>query len=375
MALNLEDKDIEILIDIYVKLNIKTVQDIVERIVAIGDLSLLNEYELNAIKEKNRQEIYQKTLEEVGYLTASMNNATKKIYNDYAHYLVRSNKELFNYRGLKSALNPVQLDMLNSGLKDAQNTLRNLTGTVAFASETTYVEAVDKAFLEVLSGNKTYVDAIYDTYKELAQKGIKLTDSMGRNVQLETAVERNLRAGLQNTANRISDSLFNELECNGYEVSAHIGARPTHAIAQGKQYALTKEDAKKYGVGYWYDTVDGEPIAELWNDYNCRHSYFPIILGVSKSNYTKKELKEMDGKTVNYNGKEMSLYEATQKQHYLESKIRNTKRAIESVSKSNDPEVLKTKSSLENSLKNYQAKYRQFNKQTGLNPDYTRTRI
>ena len=375
MALNLEDKDTQILTDAYVEVDIETIQEIINKISNIGDLSKLSQIELNKIKEKDQREIFEKTLEKVGYLTAYINGATKKIYSDYAHYLVKSNKELFEYRGLKVKLNQVQIDMLNSGLKEMQNILRNFTNTIAFASENTYVEAIDKAYLEVLSGNKTYVDAIYDTYKELAEKGVKLTDSIGRNVQLQTAIERNLRYGLQNTANRISDSLFRELGCNGYEVSAHIGARPTHAIAQGKQYALTQEDASKYGVGYWYDTVDGEPIAELWSDYNCRHDYFPIILGVSKSNYTKKELKEMNNITVKYNGKEMSLYEATQKQHYYESQIRNLKKAIESCSKSKDANVLKTKESLEQSLKNYQAKYRDFNKQTGLNPDYTRTMI
>ena len=366
MALNLKDKDTKILTDAYIDIDIKTIQDIIERIVEIGDLSLLNEYELNAIKEKDRKEIFQKTLEEVGFLTAYMNKATKKIYNDYAHYLVKSNKKLYEYRGIKSALNPIQLDMLNSGLKETQNLLRNFTSTIAFASENTYVEAIDKAYLEVLSGNKTYDKAIYETYKDLAKNGVKLKDNLGRNVQIESAVERNLRMGLQNTANRISDNLFNELECNGYEVSAHSGSRPTHAIAQGKQYALTREDAKKYGVYYWYDTVDGEPIAELWNDYNCRHDYTPIILGVSEPNYTKKELKEM------HNDK---LYENIQKQHYYESKIRNTKKAIESLENSKNPEVLKAKASFEKSLTNYQNKYRDFNKATGLSPDYSRTRI
>lgn len=375
MALALEDKDTRILTDLYTELDINIIQDIIERIVEIGDLSLLNEYELNAIKEKDRKEIFQKTLEEVGFLTAYMNGATKKIYNNYAHYIVRSNKELFEYRDMKAKLNPIQLDMLNSGLKETQNLLRNLTSTVAFASENTYVEAVDKAFLEVLSGSKTFEQAVYETYKELAQKGVELTDSAGRKVNIRASVERNLRAGLQNTANRINDSLFTELECNGYSVSAHSGARPTHAIAQGRQYALTKEDAEKYGVGYWYDTVDGEPIVELWSDYNCKHDYLPIILGVSKPNYTEKELKEIENASVDYNGEKMSLYDAKQKQHYYENKIRNTKKAIESLGNNNDENVLKTKKSLETSLKNYRAKYRNFNKQTGLEADYTRTRI
>ena len=375
MALNLEDKDTRILTDPYTELDIKTIQDIIERIAEIGDLSLLNEYELNQIKEKDRKEIFQKTLEEVGFLIAYMNGATKKIYNNYAHYLVRSNKELFEYRDMKAKLNPIQIDMLNSGLKETQNLLRNFTGTIAFASENTYVDAVDKAYIEVISGRKTFEQAIYDTYKELAQKGVELTDSAGRKVNIRQAVERNLRTGLQNTANRISENLFNELECNGWQVEAHLGARPTHAIAQGRQYALTQEDADKYGVGYWYDTVDGEPIAELWNDYNCQHTKEGIILGVSKPNYTKKELKEMENASVDYNGEKMSLYNAKQKQHYYENKIRNTKKAIENCSNSKDPEVLKAKASFEKSLINYQNKYRDFNKATGLSPDYTRTRI
>ena len=355
MALDIDNKDTEILTEIYTELDIKTIQEIIKRISKMGDLSLLNEYQIRGIKEKDRKEIFQKTLEEVGFLTA------------YKH--------LYEYRGKKSKLNEVQIDMLNSGLRETQNLIRNFTGTIAYASENTYVEAVDKAYLEVLSGEKAYDKAIYDTYKNLAKKGIKLTDEMGRNIQIDTAVERNLRMGLQSTADRISDSIFNELGCDGYEVSAHSGARPTHAIAQGRQYALTREDAKKYGVGYWYDTVDGEPIAELWSDYNCRHSYFPIILGQSENNYNKSELRKMRTESVNYNGKKMSLYDAKQKQHYYESNIRKTRRAIESLNNSNDSNVLKVKESLEKSLKNYQAKYREFNNATGLSPDYTRTRI
>ena len=375
MALNLEDKDIKVLTDAYVGLDIETIQYIIDKIVEIGDLSLLDEYKLEQIKEKDKREIFEKTLEEVGFLTAYMNDATKKIYNNYAHYIIKSNKELFSYKRIKPKLNPMQIDMLNNGLKETQNVLRNFTNTVAFASETTYVEAVDKAFLEVLSGNKTFEQAVYDTYKDLAQKGVQLTDSAGRKVQLQTAVERNLRSGLQNTANRISESLFDELGCNGYEVSAHSGARPTHAVAQGRQYALTRENAEKYNVGYWYDTVDGEPIAELWSDYNCKHDYIGIVLGISKPNYTEKELKEMEDETVDYNGEKMSLYDAKQKQHYYENKIRNTKRAIESVSNNKDNNVLRTKESLEKSLINYKNKYREFNKATGLEPDYSRTRI
>ena len=48
---------------------------------------------------------------------------------------------------------------------------------------------------------------------------------------------------------------------------------------------FTVHQNRRWGVGYWYDTVDGEPIAELWHDYNCRHTYFPILLEMSTSRH------------------------------------------------------------------------------------------
>ena len=99
-----------------------------------------------------------------------------------------------------------------------------------------------------------------------------------------------------------------QLGCDGYEVTSHIGARPTHAEAQGKQYAITQKDARKYNVGLW------DKVKDLWEEYNCRHTYFGIILGISEPQYDKSELKELKEATVTLNGKKVPYYEATERQ-------------------------------------------------------------
>ena len=153
---------------------------------------------------------------------------------------------------------------------------KNFTNTIAFQSKQMYVDAIDEAYMNVLSGAFDYQSAISNTCQNLADKGITLKDKLGRDVQLEVAVRRNIMYGIQSTANDINKDLDNYLGCDGYEVTAHTGARPSHAEAQGKQYAINKKDADKYGIGLWSD------VSDLWEEYNCRHTYFGIILGISK---------------------------------------------------------------------------------------------
>ena len=362
------------LTEIYDNLQITIISDIINKIESTGNITSFTKAQIKTLEEIGSKEVFYKALDNASMITKDTNKELKRIYEDYAHEDLKHYKQEFKYRGKTFKLNSTQLKILNQGLKSTRGTLKNLVKSIAFQSESLYIEAVDKAYMQVITGGIDYNTAIYNTYKELAEQGIKLKDSAGRNVQLDVAVRRNVLGGIQDTTNKINKDLFDELGCDGYEVSAHSGARPTHAIAQGKQYALTKEDAKKYGVDYWYDTVDGEPIAELWDDYNCRHSYFGIILGISEPNYTNKELQDYQNENVSYKGKKMPLYEAEQQQRYYERNIRAKKRAIESV-KVDSETANKVKDKLKEELKEYRRKYREFNKATGLKADSTRTRI
>lgn len=289
----LDIKDKNKIIKLFEQVNINITANIINR---LSNTKIIDSYtlsQLNYILQNNGDEIFLDALEQTTSINLQLKNELKALFNEMIKDDMSSYLPLYKFRGLDFKLTPLQLSLLNAGLKTTSGLLENLTHTVAFAAQQIYVEAVDKTFMQVATGSTDYETAIRKTVLELAKKGITLKDSIGREIQLKTAVKRNLLMGLQQTANQINEDVGQELGCNGYETTAHTGARPSHQVWQGKQFAKTKEDAEKYGVGLWDDVKD-----EL-NDYNCRHHYSGIILGVSSPAYTKKELKEMQDPDLN----------------------------------------------------------------------------
>ena len=351
-------------VELYNRLNIDITADIIKRVSQMQDITATTKNQLQILLQANGTEIFNETLEKTSMLTAETKKALKLLFEDMAKEDIQGYKELFEYRNKPFKLSATQYMILNQGLKQTNKTLKNFTNTIAFQSKQMYVNTMDEAYMKVVSGAFDYQSAISTACQELADNGVTLKDKLGRNVQLEVAVRRNVLSGIHETANNINRDIEDYLGCDGYEVTAHIGARPSHAEAQGKQYAINKEDSKKYGIGLWSD------VSDLWEEYNCRHTYFGIILGVSEPQYTKKELKEMQDATVNFNGKEMSYYEGTQKQRQLENAIRKQKRAVQTLEKANvDSTVSKSE------LARLQKQYKDFSKETGLEKDYGRIKV
>jgi len=351
-------------VELYNKLNIEITADIIKRVSQMQDITVTTKEQLKIIKQANGTEIFNEALEKTSMLTAETKRELKKLFENVAKEDIQDYKELYQYRDIPFKLSTSQYAVLNAGLKQTNRVLKNFTNTIAFQSKQAYIEAVDLAYMKVASGAFSYDVAISEACQELANKGITLKDKLGRNVQLEVAVRRNVLTGLRETASKIERDIEKDLGCDGYEVSAHAGARPTHAEAQGKQYAINSKDAQKYGVGIWSD------VESLWGEYNCRHTYFGIILGISEPVYTDKELKEMKDATATYKGKEIPLYEATQKQRAYENTIRKQKRAVQTLEKANQ-DTKKAKGQ----LAQYQKKYNDFCKETGLQKKCNRLKV
>ena len=312
---------------IYEQLNVDITADIIERVSVRNDITETTKKQLRILKQTNGDEIFNKTLEKTSMLTSETKKALKDLFSDVVKEDMKGYKELYEYSNKPFKLSETQYKILNQGLKQTNGLLKNFTNTIAFQSKQAYVDAIDSAYMKVASGAFDYQSAIDMACRELAGKGITLKDKLGRDVQLEVAVRRNVLTGIHEMANHMNRDIEKYLGCNGYEVTAHVGARPTHAEAQGKQYALDSKDAQKHNVGLWSD------VESLWSEYNCRHTYFGIILGVSESQYTDKELQEMKNATVMLDGKRVPYYEATQKQRALENTIRKQKRAVQMLEK------------------------------------------
>lgn len=342
-------------VEIYNELNINISADIIRRIDKMGDITSSSKYQLKKLIELNGKEIFNNALIETAKLDSETTRALKSIYEDMAKVDIQGYKELYEYRDKPFKLTDSQYQILNAGVKATNRELKNFTKTIAFNSKNLYVNAVDKAYTKVISGAFDYTTAIKQAYREVAEKGIVLQDSIGRDVKLDVAVRRNVLSGIQDTANNMNKDIDKMLGTNGYEVTSHAGARPTHAEAQGKQYAITKEDANKYNVGLW------DNVKDLWEEYNCRHTYFGIILGVSEPLYSKSELNRLKNEKVVLNGTKIPLYEATQVQRSIERDIRETKRVIATLEKGKqDYKEYKTK------LNGLYKDYTNFTKETGI---------
>ena len=360
----LESLDTSKVVEIYSKLNYNIMSSIINRILNIGQIDSFTKNQIKVLIQTGGREVFEEVLKETSLLNNDIKKQLKNTYESMAKKNMEGYKELYKYRNKKFEISKAQLQILNGAVKQGGNDLINLTKTIAFNSQQLYVSALDEAYFQVVTGGRDYTSVIEDTVKKLSKEGITLKDSAGRKVQLEVAVRRNLLTGIKQTADKINNDIEKELGCNGYEVTAHSGARPSHAKAQGKQYALTREDARKYNVGFWGDVKD------LWDEYNCRHTYFGIILGISESVYTKKELKDIETKKVTYNGKRIPEYEATQIQRKLEREQRDLQRQIKPL-QDNDVRI----TDLKNKLAIKKNEYKSFCKETGLTAQYERAKV
>ena len=353
-------------VELYNRLNIEITADIISRISTMNDITSVSKKQMEILLQTNGTEVFNEALERTSLLTRETKNALKLLFENMAKEDIQGYKELYEYRGKPFKLSETQYNILNQGLKQTNKILKNMTNTIAFQSQQSYVNAVDEAYMKTVTGAFDYNTAINTAVQRLADQGITLKDKLGRNVQLEVAVRRNVMSGIFQTGYNLNKDISIELGCNGYEVPAHLGARPSHAEEQGKQFAIDIKDAEKYGVGLWAD------VCELWEEYNCRHKggIFGIILGVSEPVYTNNELEQLKNATVTLNEKQVPYYKATQIQRSYENNIRKTKRSIQILDKAGIDS-----SKQRSRLRQLQIKQTAFCKETGLQKDYARMKI
>lgn len=319
----LESLDNSKVVELYNQLNIDICSDIVSRLVRTNNLTDYTRKQLEVLKRTNGDKIFSDTLIKSLELDTPVKEALMQIYKEVGQEDIDSYRKLYEYRDITPKLNNEQLGILNNAILKTSGELSNMTNTIAFSSQELYVNAVDRAYTQVVSGGIDYNTAIKNSVNDLVQKGITLKDSLGRNVKLSTAIRRNILTGVKQTADNINKNIDKQLGCDGYETTAHLGARETHQEWQGRQFATTPELAKEYGVELWENSNAKEEL----NDYNCRHTYFGIILGVSEPVYTKAELNMLNNDKIDVNGEKMSIEEAISKKNSIERKLENYTRS------------------------------------------------
>ena len=158
----------------------------------------------------------------------------------------------------------------------------------------------------------------------------RITWENGYTQRLDTVVRRNLLDGIKSINQLIEDENGKILNADGKELSAHANCAPDHEPFQG--HIFTNEEFDKLQSSSAFTDIDKQrfaPVARVIGEYNCRHIAYSVIIGVSKPRYTKEQLQQMiETNNTGYtfpNGQHKTLYECTQIQRRLETKIRSAK--------------------------------------------------
>ncbi len=245
------------------------------------------------------------------------------------------------------------------------NKCKNITTSLS----ETYNITLDNAIQTVITGVTDPQTAIRQSLRALADSGIKTVDyASGYSRRLDSSVRQNILWGIKQCNQEIADMVGEEIGADGYEISYHSNPRPSHADMGGQLYAKGEGRTIK---GVYYPSID--TVQPLLDEYGCLHFKFSVILGLSESTYSKKELarlKANDNKPVVFEGKKITKYEASQKQSTLETAMRHCDDRL-TIAKAADNEILILKET--ERMRQLQNKYNELSKASGLPTKWERT--
>ena len=286
------------------------------------------------------------TLQEAGYTLADIQKeiakATRKQVVEIKKAMTRAgiqslrqDDEIYKLGGLPTHT-PMSVEMtriMESAYRRTMGLWNNYTGTTASQASDWFVDMCDRAYPLVVTGAMSYTEAIQNAIGELSTKGIDVLYPSGHRDTIEVATLRAVRTAVAQTAGEITATRANENGIHLFLTSAHMGARPTHEVWQGKVFYVDWAKLASVIPISIEDTTDDYDLKARYPDFvdvtqigtvtglcgvNCRHSYMPYIEGVSYNPFEDIDTEENN-----------KAYEISQKARYMERTIRRNKRKLE----------------------------------------------
>lgn len=289
----------------YQKLVTEILVDMVQRIAHAGSMTSTTEY-LNAkLRELSLQQEYiNRALAKVLNTSES---EVEKLMNESAYKstrdtIVQLEKHGYDTSGLSFGR------QIEKSTNIAKNELSNLTRTTGQLATAQMMNLYDQAYLQVASGAYSYDQAVTNAIRKLAKEGLgEVTYPTGAKRSVEAAVRVAVRTSVAQNALKCEEDMLNDMDINLVEVSSHLGARPSHAVWQGKIYWRNHPEGnyENFYEATGYGTATG------LGGYNCRHQFYPFFgEGDEQTYYHIDETKNEQ------------FYQMEQQQRALERKMR-----------------------------------------------------
>ena len=370
--------------DIMQKTQYNVLTIITSRINAIGKLSATDAQRLSQL-------VRQQDLDTIESIIAAGTNLSLKQVDSIIESAAQNNDDLaeylYKYRNMPPSSFKTDLALLNiveQAKKSTVNGIVKLSNTSAMnlvingkvsSIEKAYNYAVNRAIFEVQQGYFDYNTAMRSVITELSRNGLGVIEyESGYRRRLDSAVRMNIQDGVRGLNVAYREKQGEQFGADGIELSAHAMSEPIHGQYQGKQYTKKQFEELQSRLERPFFVM------------NCRHSSFPIIMGLSKQVHSDEELdqynetssrqveystlkKDSDG---NYIKKTLPKYQATQVQRNLESEIRKLKDYKNQIDILGD----KTESNIiQKKIKEKTKYYKTVSEQIGISPRLDRTRV
>lgn len=403
LSQEIEEQLAERLVNRIEEANTSILKKIGEAIKEIGDINISQAYQLAQILKYGGS--YEQIAKELARVSGKNIQDIYKIFEEVAKNNKQFAKEFYRYRGIdyipysKDLALQRQVDSL-AGL--TANTYANIVSTkgIGFMFEDingqmyfkniqqSYNEIIDRAILSIAQGKETYQTEMRRIMKQIGN-GLVMYEN-GHTRRLDSAVRMNILDGIRMLNNETSKRFGEEYDADGVEVSVHSNPAPDHTEVQGRQFSTIKPS--KNELSEWEKLENGE-VAKDYNGvsrqlghskngsyrqistYNCYHKIFAIVLGVSKPEYTDKQLKEIQQKNIDgfeYDGRHYTMYEGTQLQRRLELEARKQKNTNILAKASGDREL---EIESEKKIRQISQKYKELCNISGLKPKKQRMSV
>lgn len=342
--------------EMYEELNTSIINDMSRRIAQMNYVSKTTVWQAQRAIESGA--LYDDIVKKISEQTGKTQEELRKIFKEAGIENLKNNLKIAGMSVNGMNISERTANILLAGINKTGGVLKNLTLTTAIDTQNQFIHATDLAYSQLISGAFDYNTVIRRTIKELASQGIHTVDyKTGYRQKIDSAVRTVVLTGVNQTTGPMTEMQRLEVGADGYETTAHGGARLEHQIWQGKQFYadIPVKGYEDFKTATGYGTVTGLKGA------NCRHDFFWVFLGKDKPSYTNSELKALNDKTVEYNGKKITVYDAQSKMREIERTVRAWKRqanALEAAGLDNSFEKQK--------IKEWTNKYKDFTNKTGL---------
>lgn len=301
--------------------------DVVRRIKKTGQITSTADYQIQKLRILGSSTEFIE--QEIKRLLGATDPEMWELYDKVANWEYVRYKDA--YEQINSNFVPLEDNEMVQGwsqaiTKQANDELKNITrslgmsvsiggGRVAFTPLAEYYQKyLDRACLDIVTGAFDYNTVLRRVVKEMTASGIRSVDyASGWNNRVPVAARRAVMTGVSQLSAQINEMVAKDLKTDKYEVTWHSGHRPSHWWG-GDIYTMDElRSICHLGEG---DGLCG---------WNCRHSYYAFISGISVRTYTPEQLQELEEKEKEiktYMGKQYNAYEAAQTQRKLETKMR-----------------------------------------------------